>query len=42
LRREIAEQMSDIDIGTAQRAARDWLRTHPQMAAPGPDTRIAA
>jgi uncharacterized protein len=41
LRREIAEQMSDAEIGSAQRAARDWLRTHPQTA-PGSDTRIAA
>ena len=29
LRREIAEQMSDSEIGCAQRAARDWLKTHP-------------
>jgi TPR repeat protein len=29
LRREIAEQMSDEEIGRAQRAARDWLGTHP-------------
>jgi len=26
LRREIADQMSDAQIATAQRAARDWLR----------------
>jgi uncharacterized protein len=26
LRREIAYQMSDTEIATAQRAARDWLR----------------
>ncbi len=26
LRREIADQMSDVEIATAQRAARDWLR----------------
>ena len=26
LRREIAEQMSENEIATAQRAARDWLR----------------
>ena len=26
LRREIAEQMSEIEIAAAQRAARDWLR----------------
>ncbi len=30
LRREIAELMSDSEIGQAQRAARDWLRLHPQ------------
>jgi len=34
LRREIAEQMSDSEIGCAQRAARDWLKTHPQALAP--------
>lgn len=42
LRREIAEQMSDGEIGSAQRAARDWLRAHPQAAAPVHETRIAA
>jgi TPR repeat protein len=42
LRREIAEQMSDGEIGSAQRAARDWLRTHPQPATPIGATRIAA
>jgi uncharacterized protein len=26
LRREIAEQMSELEIATAQRAARDWLK----------------
>jgi len=30
LRREIAEQMADAEIGRAQRAARDWLKNHPQ------------
>lgn len=30
LRREVAEQMSDAEIGQAQRAARDWLKAHPQ------------
>jgi hypothetical protein len=30
LRREIAGQMSDVDIATAQRAARDWLRGHAE------------
>jgi hypothetical protein len=34
LRREIAELMSDSEIGCAQRAARDWLRAHPQMQMP--------
>jgi TPR repeat protein len=33
VRREIAEQMSDGEIGRAQRAARDWLKHHqPQPA----------
>ncbi len=36
LRREIAELMSDSEIGCAQRAARDWLKAHPQAAAPAP------
>jgi TPR repeat protein len=34
LRREIAEQMSDSEIGLAQRAARDWLKSHPQEPVP--------
>ena len=34
LRREIAEQMSDGEIGSAQRAARDWLKSHPQAPVP--------
>ncbi len=35
LRREVAEQMLDAEIGRAQRAARDWLKAHPQpVAAP--------
>jgi TPR repeat protein len=29
LRREVAEQMSDAEIGMAQRSARNWLREHP-------------
>ena len=37
LRREIAEQMSDGEIGCAQRAARDWLKAHPQnISMPAP------
>jgi TPR repeat protein len=42
LRREIAEQMSDGEIGRAQRAARDWLQAHPNMAAARATPRIAA
>src|SRR5882672_10597517 len=34
LRREIAELMSDAEIGRAQRAARDWLKGHQQPQAP--------
>ena len=41
-RREIAEQMSDAEIGSAQRAARDWLRAHPQASAASRPTLIAA
>ena len=40
LRREVAEQMSDREIGCAQRAARDWLESRPQ--APVEDIRAAA
>jgi uncharacterized protein len=36
LRREVAEQMSDSDIGQAQRAARAWLQAHPNVAPPRP------
>ena len=28
LRREIADQMSEVEIATAQRAARAWLKTN--------------
>lgn len=42
LRREIAEQMSDAEIGQAQRAARAWLKAHPQPVAPAPEIRAAA
>jgi TPR repeat protein len=41
LRREIAEQMSDSEIGCAQRAARAWLKAHPQEQAQ-PAVRAAA
>jgi hypothetical protein len=42
LRREIAEQMSDAEIGCAQRAARDWLKAHPQAPVPVQAIRVAA
>lgn len=42
LRREIAELMSDSEIGCAQRAARDWLKTHPQLPAARPTLVLAA
>ena len=41
LRREIAAQMSDSEIGQAQRAARDWLKAHPLPAIAEP-LRVAA
>lgn len=41
LRREVAEQMSDVEIGHAQRAARDWLKTNP-LPAPAVEIRQAA
>ena len=30
LRREVAVEMQDAEIGQAQRAARDWLKAHPE------------
>jgi TPR repeat protein len=42
LRREVAEQMTDAEIGAAQRAARDWLKTQPQTPAPVVEIRAAA
>ena len=42
LRREIAEQMSDSEIGSAQRAARDWLKARTFVSAPRPELRTAA
>jgi TPR repeat protein len=42
LRREIAEQMSDAEIGCAQRAARDWLKEHPRLQQASPAIRVAA
>jgi uncharacterized protein len=40
LRREIAAEMSDAEIGRAQRAARDWLKAQPPV--PAQPTRLAA
>jgi len=42
LRREIAEQMADAEIGRAQRAARDWLKSHPLPVMQRPEIRVAA
>src|SRR5256885_17272827 len=30
LRREVAAEMKDAEIGQAQRAARDWIKSHPE------------
>ena len=42
LRREVAELMSDGEIGCAQRAARDWLSAHPLIPAARPVMVLAA
>jgi TPR repeat protein len=42
LRREVAELMSDSEIGQAQRAARDWLKGHPQQPVHSMQIRAAA
>lgn len=43
LRREIAAQMSNVEIGAAQRAARDYIKQHPNaFAAPVPRMNAAA
>jgi hypothetical protein len=42
LRREIAAEMSDAQIGQAQRAARDWLKANPEPVAPVMMFRAAA
>lgn len=34
LRREVAAEMSDAEIGQAQLAAREWLKLHPEPQAP--------
>jgi hypothetical protein len=45
MRREIAAEMSDAEIGQAQRAARDWLKqteAAPTTVVAKPDLRAAA
>ncbi len=44
MRREIAAEMTDAEIGQAQRAARDWLKSHAEEPAPvaAPQFRAAA
>jgi TPR repeat protein len=43
MRREIAAEMADAEIGQAQRAARDWLKSHAEPAPVAvPDYRAAA
>ena len=42
LRREVAAEMSDAEIGTAQRAARAWLKEHSQAPVQTPELRVAA
>src|SRR6476660_4688012 len=37
MRREIAAEMTDAEIGQAQRAARDWLKSQPAPEAPQAD-----
>jgi TPR repeat protein len=41
-RREIAAEMSDAEIGQAQRAARDWLKANPEPVVARPALRAAA
>jgi len=42
LRREVADQMSDAEIASAQRAARDWLRGNEMPAVPAMAAAAAA
>ena len=42
MRREIAVEMTDAEIGQAQRAARDWLKSQPEPAPAAPQFRAAA
>jgi hypothetical protein len=41
-RREVASEMQDAEIGQAQRAARDWLKAHPELVAPAIEVLRAA
>ena len=42
LRKEIAAQLSDAEIGSAQKAARAWLKANPRDVAPVQEIRAAA
>ena len=42
MRREIAAEMTDAEIGQAQRAARDWLKSHAEATPAAPQFRAAA
>jgi len=42
LRREIAAQMSNAEIGAAQRAARDYIKQNPSAFTPAPRMHAAA
>src|ERR1017187_10242295 len=42
VRRGIAEQLADAEIGRAQRAAGDWLKSHPHATVEAPAIRVAA
>ena len=42
MRREIAAEMTDAEIGQAQRAARDWLKSQPEAAPAATQLRAAA
>src|SRR5881227_2751232 len=42
MRREIAAEMTDAEIGQAQRGARDWLKSRPAVEAPQSEYRAAA
>ena len=42
MRREIATEMTDGEIGQAQRAARDWLKSQPQEPPAAAQLRVAA